>query len=390
MTSIIIFMRRFLAKILVILIFCSQLSCMAEDVFKGRAEKDDIKQTQDELFTGKIETLDKKTEINMTVSQVLDGSYSLEGDEFFAKVTNDVMGNGGIIVPKGSVAHGVISQSSEAKRLGRDGYINLKFDYIITPDGREIPIEGNMSTKMHPLKAAGKIVATDLGYTAAGGVIGGYAALNALGVEAAIASQGYTVMGGAAIGGTVGLAMSLYRKGKNVLIAPGDLIKVKITTSMNLPVYKEDAFKQEELMLQGLNVRITNILYEKDPFGVVNTLTVSMSISNMSSTTFSGMDIALINDLGQTFTPTVFGDTTLMFRQIKPGDRVAGKMSFSVNNVNDSFWLTFYDRLSRKAVVRISLDNAYKKVSDKVKKKNNKMNKKKMNNYYKDKSPFDI
>ena len=383
-------MNKGLVRFLIILILSSNLSCLAEDVFQGHAQKDEEKQLdQSELFTGKVETLDKHDVIKMTVSQVLDGSYSLEGDEFFAKVTDDVLGDKGVIIPKGTIAHGVISQTSEAKRLGRDGYISLKFDYLITPDGREIPIEGNMSTKMHPVKAVGKIVATDLGYTAAGGVIGGYTALNALGIEAAIVSQGYTVAGGAAIGGTVGLAMSLYRKGKNVLIAPGDEIRVKVSSSMNLPVYKEEALKQKEIDFPGLKVRIANIVFEKDPFGELNTVTLSMSISNMSKTVFSGMDVALVNDLGQTFNPTVFGDTKLMFSQIKPGDRVAGRMSFSVNNVNDSFWLTFYDRMTKKEVAKISLDNAYKHVSEKTKKKNDKIRKKKTN-YYKEESPFDL
>ena len=382
-------MNKGLIKFLIITMLCSNLSCFSEDVFQGHAQKDEEKQLdQSELFTGKVETLDKHDVIKMTVSQVIDGSYSLEGDEFFAKVTNDVLGDKGVIIPKGTIAHGVISQTSEAKRLGRDGFVSLKFDYLITPDGREIPIEGNMSTKMHPVKAVGKIVATDLGYTAAGGVIGGYTALNALGIEAAIVSQGYTVAGGAAIGGTVGLAMSLYRKGKNVLIAPGDEIRVKVSSSMNLPVYKEEALKQKEIEFPGLKVRIANILFEKDPFGELNTVTLSMSISNMSKTVFSGMDVALVNDLGQTFNPTVFGDTKLMFSQIKPGDRVAGRMSFSVNNVNDSFWLTFYDRMTKKEVAKISLDNAYKHVSDKTKKKNDKIRKKKTN-YYKENSPFD-
>lgn len=388
-TCIILCMKKRVTKFLIVALLCSQTICLADETFQGHAIKEDEQQEQSELFTGKIETLDKHDVIKMTVSQVIDGSYSFEGDEFFAKVTSDVMGEEGVVIPKGTIAHGLICQSAEAKRLGRDGYISLKFDYLITPDGRQIPIEGNMSTKMHPLKAAGKIVATDIGYTAAGGVIGGYTALSALGIEAAVLSNGYTVAGGAALGGTVGLAMSLYRKGKDVLIAPGDEIRVKVSTSMSLPVYKESALKQEEINFPGLTVRVANIIYEKDPFGELNTITLSMSISNMSTTVFSGMDITLVNDLGQVFTPTVFGDTRLMFSQIKPGDRMAGKISFSVHNVNDSYWLTFYDRITKKPVAKISLDNAYKNVSDKVKKKNNKI-KKNNSNFYKNKSPFDI
>ena len=360
------------------------------DVYQGHAEFDNqYTELDKELYTGKKEMLEKKDVIEMTVSQVLDGTFSLEGDEFFAEVTSDVMGDKGIIIPKGTVAHGTITQTSEAKRLGRDGHLTLSFDYLTTPDGRDIPIEGKMSTKLHPLKAATKIIATDVGYTAVGGVAGGLFALQALGLEAAIASQGYTLAGGAALGGTVGLGMSLYRKGKNVLIAPGDEIKVKILSNVELPVYREEALKQTELTYPGLDIRIANILYDKDPFGEVNTITLSLSISNMSKKAFSGMDLALVNDYNAVYNPSIFGDTKLLFSQLKPGDRFAGRISFSVDNVKQSFWLTVNDRATNKAIARVSLDNAYKKVSNDVKKRNDKMKKGKKN-YYKEDSPCDI
>ena len=365
-------------------------TAIAEIPFQGHAEFDDqYSQLDKELFTDKKDTLDKKDVIEMTVSQVLDGSFSLEGDEFFAEVTSDVMGDKGVIIPKGTVAHGSIIQTSEAKRLGRDGHLSLSFDYLVTPDGREIPIEGKMSTKLHPLKAATKIIATDVGYTAVGGVAGGLFAIQALGLEAAIASQGYTVAGGAALGGTIGLGMSLYRKGKNVLIAPGDEIKVKILSNTELPVYREEALKQKEINYPGLDIRIANILYEKDPFGEVNTITLSLSISNMSKKAFSGMDLALMNDYNAVFNPSIFGDTKLLFSQLKPGDRYAGKISFSVSNVKQSFWLIVNDRATNKPIAKISLDNAYKNVSDDVKKRNAKIKKGKKN-YYKEESPFDL
>ena len=370
--------------------FLMMNTAIAEIPFQGHAEFDDqYSQLDKELFTDKKDTLDKKDVIEMTVSQVLDGSFSLEGDEFFAEVTSDVMGDKGVIIPKGTVAHGSIIQTSEAKRLGRDGHLSLSFDYLVTPDGREIPIEGKMSTKLHPLKAATKIIATDVGYTAVGGVAGGLFAIQALGLEAAIASQGYTVAGGAALGGTIGLGMSLYRKGKNVLIAPGDEIKVKILSNTELPVYREEALKQKEINYPGLDIRIANILYEKDPFGEVNTITLSLSISNMSKKAFSGMDLALMNDYNAVFNPSIFGDTKLLFSQLKPGDRYAGKISFSVSNVKQSFWLIVNDRATNKPIAKISLDNAYKNVSDDVKKRNAKIKKGKKN-YYKEESPFDL
>ena len=157
------------------------------------------------------------------------------------------------------------------------------------------------------------------------------------------------------------------------MIAPGDEIKVKINTSVELPVYKDTALMQHELFYPGLDIYISDIKHEEDPFGEVNTLTLTIMITNMSDKTFSGLDLALVNDYNAVFRPSIFGDTKLMFKQIKPGDKVVGHISFAVDNINRSFWLTFYDRMTKKPLSKISLDNAYKKVSVKTKKKNDKL-----------------
>lgn len=364
-------------KIVALFILISFLginTAIAAPVFEGHAEKtDQLQKLQEELFTGKVETLERSDVIHMTVSQVLDSNINIEGDEFFAEVVNDVEGDSGVIIPKGTLAHGKIAQTVEAKRMGRAAQITLDFDYLITPDGREIPIEGRMTTKLNPVVETSKIVAQDLGYTVAGGVVGGFLALNWLGLEAAIASQGYTLAGGAAVGGAIGLGAALLRKGHEVLIAPGDEIKVKINTSVKLPVYKATALMQHELFYPGLDIFISDIKHEEDPFGVVNTITLTIMITNMSDKTFSGLDLALVNDYNAVFRPSIFGETKLMFKQIKPGDKLVGHISFSVDNINRKFWLTFYDRMSKKPLSKISLDNAYKKVSNKTKKKNDKL-----------------
>ncbi len=367
-------MKKILSFILIIMMLGSNILAYAEEPLKGSVtENDNYQKKEDDLFTGKIESLERKDIINMTVSQVLDSSISVEGDEFFAEVTSDVYGDKGVIIPKGTVAHGRLDSTTEPKRLGKEASLTLSFDYLVTPDGREIPIEGKMTTKLHPIAAGAKIAAQDLGYTVVGGAVGGLAALNWLGLEAAIASQGYTLAGGAAIGGVAGLGMALIRKGNHVLIAPGDEIKVKINTKVDLPVYKEEALKQEEVLYDGLTININEIKHEKDPFGEANTITLTVLISNMSDKTLSGFDMALVNDYNAKFSPSIFGDTKLMFRQIKPGDKLIANVSFAVDNINRKFWLTFYDRKTNEVITKISLDNAYRTMPEKIKKKNEKL-----------------
>ncbi len=383
-------MKKIIAIILLFL-FISANSLVYAETLHGHAEKNEQfeKQIEKELFTGEVEQLERKDIINMTVSHVLDSNINIEGDEFFAEVTDEVKGDRGVIIPKGTVAHGKITQTADPKRLGRQGWIELDFDYLITPDGREIPIEGKMSTKLHPVAEASKIIVQDVGYTLAGGAIGGFAALNWLGLEAAIASQGYTLAGGAAVGGAIGLGMALMRKGNDVLIAPGDQIRVKINSNVPLPVYKETALMQHEMLYPGLDINISDIKHEKDPFGEVNTITLTVMISNMSDKTFSGLDMALVNDYNAVFRPSIFGDTKLMFKQIRPGDKFAGRVSCSVDNINRYFWLTFYERRKGSALTKISIDNAYRNVSSKTKRKNQKM-RKKNSNFKKEEDLFDI
>ena len=365
-------MKKILSFIIISMLLSSYVQA-AEPLKGSVTETGEYQQKQDEIFTGKIETLNRKEIINMTVSQVLDSSFSIEGDEFFAEVTDDVYGNKGIVIPKGSLAHGKLSNTTAPGRFGKEATMDLTFDYLVTPDGREIPIEGSMTTKLHPISQGAKVVAQDLGYTVAGGAVGGLMALNWMGLGAAIASHGYTIAGGAAVGGVAGLTVALIRKGNHVLIAPGDEIKVRINTPLDLPVYREDALKQEEVLYEGLTININDVKHEKDPFGEVNTITLSVLISNMSDKTLSSFDMALVNDYNAKFSPSIFGNTKLMFRQIKPGDKIAGEVSFAVDNINRKFWLTFYDRKNNQVITKVSVDNAYRNVSERTRKKNEKV-----------------
>jgi len=344
----------------------------------GYVNKDDTNRQEinKKIFTGETEKLDRKDTINMTVSQILSSGYSIEGDEFFAEVSSDVEGEKGIIIPVGTVAHGKIITVQDPKNNGRDGWVDITFDYLVTPDGSQIPIQASFSTKNTPLKGAAKTVAHHTGYTLLGGAVGGFLALNWLGLGAAIASNGYTIAGGAAVGGAVGLTMAVIKKGKGFMIKPGDELKIKIDSEIDLPVYTADAFKQEEEKLDGLNVRINSVNLEKDPFGVENTITLSLGIDNYTDYTFSTFDIALVSNTHESFFPSPFGDTSLWFKTISPGDRVVGKLSFNVSDKKAKHWLVFYDRRTKKPLARLSVDNAKMELKQLAKiKKNKKSNK---------------
>ncbi len=348
------------------------------DAMRGHVQKEDtkIQETDKKLFTGETEVLDGKDVINLTVSQILSSAYSIEGDEFFCDVTSDVESEKGIIIPQGTIVHGIIKTIQDPKNMGRDGYVDIDFDYMVTPDGREIPISAHLTTKENLAKGTVKTIATHAGYTIVGGIAGGFFALNTLGLGAAIASNGYTLAGGAAIGGAVGLTAAIIKKGDGFMINPGDKLKIKLDSNLEMPVFTREAFRQEELMLDGLKVRVNSINHEKDPFGVDNTIALSLGIDNYSKYSFSTFDIALVSSTQQVFFPSPFGDTSLWFKTISPGDRVVGKLSFNITDKSAKHWLVFYDRKTKKPLAKYSIDNIQSDLKYLAKYKNKKHSKK--------------
>ena len=336
-------------------------AAFAEGSLKGGIEQIDTKnEVNKQLFTCEIDYLDEKDTIKMTVSQVLNGSYTEEGDEFFAEITEDVYGGkgkSGIIVPKGSIVHGVVTSIQDPKNLGRDGYIVTVFDYLVTTDGRQIPIKASLSTKENLAKGTVKNVAKSVGITATGGVIGGLFALNLLGLEAAITSNGMTLAGGAAVGGAIGLVSSIMNKGKNVNVKPGDELKITMITDIEIPVMSKEALKEEDIIYDGLDVTINKAAFEKDPFDEEDILTLDVKISNMTDKMFYAFDIALMNEIKNVSYPSPFGDTSLWFKKIDSGDVVLGKISFIISDKKYKHWLVFYDRKTRKPLAKYSIDN---------------------------------
>lgn len=357
-----------------------------ENIFQGHVEhQNSEKKEGNELYTGAVDTLNHKDILKMTVSKVIDAKNAKENDEFFAEVTDDVESKDGILIPRGTIAHGTVKRVTSAKNFCRNGLIDLKFDCLITPDGKEIPIQGKMSTRLHPIQAASETAVYNLAYTTAGGVTGGLLALSFAGMAGTVSSQGCIVAGGAALGGSAGLAMALSHKGKDVEIAPGDEILVKVHTNSQLPVYKKSAFPQRELTTKNLEIKIKDVKYKKNDYGEASKMVLTLSVVNKTGCDFSISDIALVNSAGLAYFPDVFDEKP--FGGIKNGAVFNGEIPFSVDNMKNKFWLTFYDAKNRAVISEISLDNAYKEVSAKTRKQNEKLLKKKKD-FYKDYNPF--
>lgn len=357
-------------------------------ILEGHVENAEQKSKYNsELYTGSIVKLKKNNYIKMSVLQNLDSDLSKENEEFFATVSEDIMGCDGIIIPKGTLAHGKIKKIIKAKSFSRDGEIQLYFDNLTTPDGREIPIKGDMTTKLHLIKEASKTLKTNAVYATAGAMAGGLVSLGLFGVDGAVASHGATIGGGAAVGSAIGIGLLMTKKGDSVLIANNDEIKVKINSDAEFPIYKNTAFLQDESFFNGLNVKIKDITFKTNSFGKTDIITLNINVSNATNTTFSIFDIILIDNFNTKYFSNVFEYENLRNLKILPNDKTNLEIEYSVSNIQKDFWLIFVDNKTQKIMAKISLENASKNLSP----TKNKINKKLLEfkkDFYREDLPF--
>ncbi|MBK9205489.1 MAG: hypothetical protein IPL73_24315 [Candidatus Obscuribacter sp.] len=226
------------------------------------------------------------------------------------------------------------------KRAGRNGYINARFDYLITPDGRKVPIEGNSTTRDSKGKAAAKVVGRAAGYTAVGGVVGTVIVLQIGGLAAAAASHGTALAGGAAIGGAAGLTIAMLKKGKSVLLPPGAEMHVKLSEPLKLPTMTMPAETAEDFSIPGLEVKVSGLRIDRHSVGEMN-IALTLDIVNQTEYTFSTFEVGLEDEEGKVFFPSPLGDTDIWSSKIKPGSHLKSNITFSVDNIKTATSLCF-------------------------------------------------
>ncbi|MBS1956027.1 MAG: hypothetical protein JST89_17720 [Cyanobacteria bacterium SZAS-4] len=307
-----------------------------------------------------VRVVDPGTVLDLLLSTEIAAGESVEGDEFFGKVNKDVLVDGRVVIPYGTVVHGVLSTLEAPKRAGRNGYINARFDYLITPDGREIPIGGDSTTRDTKGKAAAKVVGRAAGYTALGGVIGTLVVLKYGGLAAAVASHGYTLAGGAAIGGAAGLTTAMVMKGKSVMLPSGAEMHIKLSEPLRLPTMTMPDQTADDFCLAGLKVKISGMRINSHPIGEMSEITLRLDILNQTENTFSTFDIALEDDLGNVFfrSPLGASGSSNWLSKIEPSSHLNSNITFSVDNVKRRYKLVFFKPYSREPLAKFALIDA--------------------------------
>jgi hypothetical protein len=311
---------------------------------------------------GKIETIPKGTKLNLSIMGNLNSQLSKVGDEIIARVSLDVNNGDKVLLPGGWYMHGKVTESTSQKRLGRDGYVTVEFDKLISPDGdTDLPFKSTFSTKDNELKAISKTVLIDSGYVGIGALGGSIISAQLTGIPLAISTYGISIGAGAAVGGSLGLIGALKRKGKIASFFPGD--EMTITTAEPIIVPGFDArfipSAQPTKALADLKITTNGYKFGKDPFGDKQSrqLLLSVTIRNNIDRAISFFDLVVLSDYGERYYPslTTVGLSTFKTK-VKPNTTVTAEVAFNVSHKKHKYWLILLDKANKEEIARCPIN----------------------------------
>lgn len=110
-------------------------------------------------------------ELDVRLQDTLSSSTATVEQRFEATTAVDLMQNGRVLVPAGTVVRGVVSSVDEADRVDRAGRLTLAFDQMVV-NGREIPIRAT-ATQVFESGGIREEVGTAGAGAGVGGIVGG-------------------------------------------------------------------------------------------------------------------------------------------------------------------------------------------------------------------------
>lgn len=173
-----------------------------------------------------------------------------EGDSFVATLKSELSTGSNVILPSGSVVRGSVEKVNTAKRFSRGAKLYLDFDHVVTPNGRQIPLDlavcqfdkiyydgslyknlGYGEAVQQNYERAVEITKNSTNY----GLKAGESAPGIQYLTAPICAVGGFI-GGVCYWVGDGVA-DMFRKGQDVYINKGDVLTVKLVNPIDIPVY---------------------------------------------------------------------------------------------------------------------------------------------------------
>jgi hypothetical protein len=172
-----------------------------------------------------IKTVPAGTAIEVAFLDGVSSKSSQAGDSFRARVAKDVLQDGIVVIPAGSVVVGSVTEAVSLKKIGGQAKLALAFNKLELTSGRSAPISASFAESGK--SETGKDAATIGGATAGGAVLGRMLSKG---------DRGKGTVLGAIVGAAAGTAIASKTKGEEVDIPAGTAITLKLDQAAQITV----------------------------------------------------------------------------------------------------------------------------------------------------------
>lgn len=200
--------------------------------------------------TAKTKRIPAGTTFQLEFLQPVSTFSGSSGDSFVATILNEQIAGSSVILPAGTVVRGSVLDIKTAKYFSRGAKLYLDFDHVVTPTGRQIPLDmavaqfDNIYYDGGLYKNLGYGEAVRANYEKAAEITRNATEFGKKAGDSANGIQ-YLTTPLCAIGGFIGGAgyfigdsvADMFRKGQDVYINTGDIINVKLVNPIDIPVY---------------------------------------------------------------------------------------------------------------------------------------------------------
>ena len=162
-------------------------------------------------------TIPAGQEIDVRLQSTLSSETATVEQRFETTTAVDLMQNGQVLVPAGSVVRGVVSGVDPAGRVDRSGSMTLSFDQMVV-NGREIPMR---ATAAQVFESGG--IREEAGTAGVGAGVGGIIGGVLGGLKGAI--LGAVIGAGGAIAAT---------DGKDITLPAGSIIRIRLNSPVDV------------------------------------------------------------------------------------------------------------------------------------------------------------
>ncbi|MBX9695362.1 MAG: hypothetical protein K2Z81_23455 [Cyanobacteria bacterium] len=322
-----------------------------------------IQKSPSPLLMDQVHEVSEGTKIDLVVPTgvFLNSEVSQKGDEVQMRIASDVKDGWRVVLPAGWYVRGLVTEAVSQKRGGRDGYVEVVFDKLVSPTGEyELDFNAKFSTKESKLKSATKLVAKDSLYVGAGAAAGALISVQATGLATAIATHGISVGGGAAVGAGIGLFAALKRKGQVRNILPGEQLKLETAEPISLPGFDPAMLLSAapKPHLEGLDLVVNDFHFRKTPWEdkTARLLELDLDVSNRTNRTFHFFDLLVESDQFERYSPTPFGGFNTLHKSVAPKAEGSGTVTFTVGSKKRKYFLVFLSRSTGQELTRVPIN----------------------------------